>query len=215
MKFHLKIPTNQEIFDDIYKYRKWVFGSGSGSIGVLNKPFLRFINDFLVLHPQVQTILDIGCGDWQIGRHFELDDRNYIGCDVSTVVLNKTKAKFSSPHRRFLQLDAVTDALPDADLVIIKDVLHHLSNDDVSKILQKLPKYRYVIIQNDICKNRSMNKDIQNGKFRPLDITTGPFNAKEYLLTQEYTEGLYKPWNILRGLFSLPPIRKGIFVKQK
>lgn len=203
--------TNAQTFDYIYKTNRWVFGSGTGSIAYFNQPFINFVNNFIDQHSNINTILDIGCGDWQIGQHLNLGGKKYIGTDVSPVILNKTKTKFESPAKHFIHLDATKEDLPDADLVIVKDVLQHLSNTDISSILSKLTRYRYVIIQNDIYPNQQSNSNILNGQFRPLDITKEPFNAKEYNLVLEYTEGLRKLPNIMRQLFLLPPIKKGIF----
>jgi len=209
--------TNQEIFDKIYRRHRWIWGSGTGSIPVFNKPFIQFVNKFLVDHPEIKTVVDIGCGNCQIGRLLELRDRKYIGCDVSEFILKKTRKKFSSTNKKFIRLDAVTDELPLGGLVILKDVLQHLCNRDILRILSKLTAYRFVIIQNDIyCENSVLrkkreNKDIQSGKVRPLDIIKDPFNA-DYLLALRYTEGMRYFFNMLRRLLLLAPIQKGIFV---
>jgi len=203
--------TNGDIFDSIYRYHWWIFGSGTGSISAFNRPFIDYVNDFLRSHTEVHTVVDIGCGDWQIAQHFDLRNREYIGCDVSAVILEKTRTRFAAPRRRFVHLDAVTDELPDGDLVIVKDVLHHLSNANVSSILSKLARYKYTIVQNDIYAVPHKNSDINNGGFRPLDITTLPFNAPFYR-TATYTESLRKPLNMARLLVGLPAINKGIFV---
>ncbi|MBI4120774.1 MAG: class I SAM-dependent methyltransferase [Parcubacteria group bacterium] len=199
------------LFDEIYKKHKWLFGSGTGSIAALNRPYITFINTILKKHTDIRTVVDIGCGDWQIGRNLELGDREYIGCDVSRFILEKTKAKFSAPKRQFIHLDAVTDELPDGDLVIVRDVLQHLSHKEVGRVLSKLEKYKYVIIQNDIRGGGTKNRDIQTGEFRPLDITAPPFNSGRYRLTFVYTSGWLKIANPLIGLLHVSPLLKGVF----
>lgn len=209
--------TNQEIFDKIYKRHRWIWGSGTGSIPSFNKPFIGFVNKFIDDHPEIKVVVDIGCGDHQIGKHFALKHRKYIGCDVSEFVLGRTRKKFSSINKKFLHTDAVTDLLPSGDLVILKDVLQHLCNRDVSRILSKITVYRFVIIQNDIYNENSIlykkreNEDIRSGEVRPLNIIKSPFNA-DYLIALKYTEGMRYIFNILRRILSLAPIQKGIFV---
>lgn len=212
-------PDNQEVFDKIYRKHRWIWGSGTGSIPILNKPFIRFTNKFLDDHPDIKVVVDIGCGDFQIGRNLALRGRKYIGCDVSSLVFKKIEKKFSSPEKKFLHLDAVTDELPFGDLVILKDVLQHLCNRDISHILSKLTVYRFVIIQNDIysessiLRNKRENENILSGKVRPLNIMKAPFDA-DYLIALTYTEGMRYPFNVLRRLLWLAPIQKGIFVNK-
>ena len=210
--------TRAEIFDAIYKRRRtWGITtppSGSGAIWTLNKPFTRFVNNFFDAHPDIHTVVDIGCGDWNISKHLTLKGKKYIGCDVSPLILNETKARYLSPERQFLTLDAVADELPDGDVAIVKDVCIHLSNDDVTRLLQKLKKYRYVIIQNDVYGGTSAKsaKDIPTGKFRPLDIRNAPFNAQGYSLGLEYTEGYKVVKNFFRILLFMRPQKKRILV---
>jgi hypothetical protein len=212
------VRTNQEIFDKIYKRHRWIWGSGTGSIPFLNKPFIDFVNNFLEIHPEIKVVIDIGCGDHQIGKCLKLEHKKYIGCDVAGVVLEKTRKKFSSTNKEFFRLDAVAEKLPPGDLIIVKDVLQHLQNQDVSCILSKLSHYHFVIVQNDMysknsfLRKRRENKDIRSGKVRPLDITKEPFKA-DYSLVLKYTEGMRYFLNIFRRLLLLAPIKKGIYVK--
>lgn len=210
--------NNREVFNTIYRKHKWLFGSGSGSISIFNKPFIQFVNNFLNDYPDIKVIVDIGCGNFKIGKNLALHGKKYIGCDVSDFVLEKVRGKFSSPNKRFLHLDVVSDELPKGDLVILKDVLQHLCNRDVFRVLSKLTIYRYVIIQNDIYdekfvfNTKKTNKNIKNGGFRPLDIRKTPFNA-DCMLAKRYTSGMHYPLNALRQIFLFAPFRKGIFVR--
>ena len=165
--------SNQKVFNNKYIFHGWIWGSGTGSIYIFNKPFVKFINKFLEDHNDIHTVVDIGCGDWQIGKHFDLANRKYIGCDVSDYIIKKTKAKFASANREFLHLDAISDELPKGDLVICKDVMQHLCNRDIHCLLSKISIFRYIIIKNDIydTQNFSSVNDIRNGKFRHIDVT--------------------------------------------
>ncbi|MBI4118482.1 MAG: class I SAM-dependent methyltransferase [Parcubacteria group bacterium] len=203
--------SRAHLFDEIYKKHKWLFGSGSGSVAVLNRPYIRFVNSVLEKHSDIHTVVDIGCGDWQIGQNLELGNKDYVGCDISRFILEKTKQKFASPRRRFIHLDAVTDELPQGDLVIVRDVLQHLSNKEVARVLSKLGKYKYAIIQNDIRSGGTRNRDIRTGDFRQLDITAPPFNATRYHLSFVYTSGWLNLANPLLTLARAPLFKKGIF----
>jgi len=203
---NIGITENSHIFDDIYRSGKWRFGIGVDSIWFLDRYFLNFINHFLQSHPDIKTVVDVGCGDWRIGRRLRLDGRRYIGCDVS---------KFIRPGTEFLTLDAAADDLPKGDLAIVRDVLQHLCCKDVAIILSKLEKFPYVVIQNDYFRSDALNKDILNGEWRPVDITIPPFCFNNYKLVSVHTGALYKPWNAARRILGMSPIivQKGIHIK--
>lgn len=174
-------------FNKIYSSNRWIFGSGTGSVAINNRKYTRFVQKFLESHKDIQCVLDVGCGDWQIGRKIDWGHRKYIGIDVSDYVLTETKQKYETDTIKFHVIDAANDALPDADLVIIKDVLEHLSFDQIQLILDKTDKYEYVLIQNDINILKTTNYDIDNGGYRKLDITKAPFHFKAELVCT-YTE---------------------------
>jgi SAM-dependent methyltransferase len=190
-----------------------LWGSGIGSIPVFNKPYLSFVNNFLEEHSDIQTIVDIGCGDWQIGQQLHIQGREYIGTDVSDYIVAKNKKRFKNDNVTFMHLDAVTEPLPEGDLATLKDVIQHLPTEGAQKVLENLDAYKYVVMQNDIYEDQRGNWDIQSGQFRPLDVTKEPFNKTEYKLVKVYTEGLRKSLNVVRKIFSISPIRKGIYVK--
>ena len=76
------------IFDKIYKYNLWVFGSGSGSIPINNKPYINFLNNFLINY-NIKSIIDIGCGDWQISKNINWNNTKYLGIDIVKMLLIK------------------------------------------------------------------------------------------------------------------------------
>ena len=205
--------TNREIFNNIYKHRKWIFGCGTGSIAFLNRPFIDYVNNFLKSHGDVKTIVDLGCGDLQIAKSFTLDDKLYIGCDVSSYITEINKKRYKNKNMKFLALDAVNDTIPAGDLIIIKDVLIHMCNKDVKTVLTKISGYKYIIIQNCIGNLFEENKNIRTGRnWRLLDVTKPPFNFAKIKLTKKYFEGLYAiPFWFMRA-FKLPVLYNGIFV---
>ncbi len=174
-------------FNKIYSSNRWIFGSGTGSVAINNRKYIQFVQKFLTSHEDIECILDVGCGDWQIGHKIDWGHCKYIGIDVSDYVLAETKRKYETDTIKFHVIDAANDVLPDADLVIIKDVLEHLSFDKIQRILDKTDKYKYILIQNDINILETINYDIDNGGYRKLDITKAPFHFKAELVCS-YTE---------------------------
>ena len=85
-------------------------------------------------------------------------------------VVNKLGINKNNIH--FSHLNATDSDLPGADLLIIKDVLQHLPNKDIRKILAKTKTFRYVLITNDYTLN---NSDCAIGDYRGLNLLVKPF----------------------------------------
>lgn len=174
-------------FETIYKYNLWGFGSGTGSVPMNNGPYMEFIQAFINEHRDIRTALDVGCGDWQISKDVDWKDIHYMGIDVVEEVIQSNIKRYSGEKTRFKVLDLYKDDIPDADLIIVRDVIHHLSNDKISTMLAKLDKvrYKYLLISGDV--NRAPTYDIPDGLYRPVDIAREPFNldCKEVLVYWE------------------------------
>ena len=67
-----------KVFDAIYKYNLWIFGSGSGSLAINNKPYIKYLKNFLK-NNNIKTVVDIGCGDWQISENIDWTNIKYLG----------------------------------------------------------------------------------------------------------------------------------------
>ena len=173
------------IFDDIYINKEWGPGkiqggsSGPGSNVIANKKYINYLNDF-IKEKNIKSIVDIGCGDWQIMKNINLNNIKYYGYDASKNVINNNNNKFKKENIKFIysDLDLKTN-YPKADLLICKDVLQHLSYKNINKIISQFNKFKYLFIIDD--KNDSgntINKDIKDGGYRKIDIRNPPFNIK-------------------------------------
>lgn len=171
-----------DIFEKVYKEAWWGVDenqngtSGSGSEPKNAVPYIDFLKNFMA-EKNIQSVVDAGCGDWQIARTINWEGINYLGFDASKTVIENNKNRFGKEnihfyHENFLDID-----LPAADLLILKDVLQHLSLKNISKAITQFKKFKYVIIVNDIDPQTlsSRNFDIQDGNYRTLDITAAPF----------------------------------------
>jgi SAM-dependent methyltransferase len=170
------MPTHSEIFDTIYRLDLWHGGSGPGSSEELTRGYRNFLNYFMRAN-RIASVVDLGCGDWQIARHMNWTGIDYVGADVSELVLQTTQ-KFARDGVAFLRTDAVTDPLPAADLLIAKDVFQHWPNADILTFLTQLPKYRAALITNTWAPDgrARCNEDIHVGDWRPINLAMPPFN---------------------------------------
>ena len=68
--------SNEEVFQSIYENGVWGIGkddaefigsSGSGSDPANALPYLEYLQHFFKEH-NIKSVVDLGCGDWQLGR---------------------------------------------------------------------------------------------------------------------------------------------------
>jgi len=165
-----------EVFNNIYNKGGWDnVGSGSGSLVKNNSEYITLLHKIIDYTPNINSIVDIGCGDWKIMKELNIK-KSYIGLDCSDVIINKNIKKYEKDNIKFKHSNAVLDELPDGDLCIIKDVLQHLPFSDINTILNKIKKFKYCVITNDYVEKNS-NKDIITGNYRSLNILLDPFNV--------------------------------------
>lgn len=185
--FSLSLKAQQsshEIFSAIYNQKLWGANaqgegcSGSGSTLDTTKEYRNLLK-LLLQVLEIKSVVDLGCGDWEFSRLISWESIDYKGFDVVAHVIERNIQNYSKNGISFAVLDATQEQLPAADLLICKDVLQHLSNNDVAKIIQQFKKYKYCIITNDVYAHTlsSDNGDIVRGDYRPVDITAAPFNV--------------------------------------
>jgi glycosyltransferase involved in cell wall biosynthesis len=140
----------EEIFTDIYERNLWggnpgEYFSGSGSDESVARPYAKAVNDF-IRQLAIRSVVDLGCGDFRVGSLVNSPDIDYLGVDVVPALIDRNEALYGSSQVAFECLDIVNDELPDADLCLVRQVLQHLSNRQITILLSKLEKYRYVLI---------------------------------------------------------------------
>jgi len=203
-------PTKKAM-EQIYEQNLWgdnntEFYSGFGSHNpAIVKPYVEVVTRFLTSFKKPISVLDVGCGDFNIGNQFVAFTKKYIAVDIVEDLINFNQEKFKAEGLEFHCLDIAKDTLPKADCVIIRQVLQHLSNAEVQKILDKLANFNYIILTEHLPKGNFIpNKDIISGqgirlkKQSGLDILKPPFNFevkenKELLVFElENNKGLIK-----------------------
>ncbi len=175
----------EDAFTRIYRNGEWGKNeegegtSGTGSTVNLAGPYLHFLNKFLSEHPEILRVIDLGCGDWVLGREIFWGERDYIGIDVVKFLVEKNQSRYGSERKKFIHLDATKKILPEGDLLICKDVLQHLPFSSVQFILSQMKKFRYCIFVNDVTEDLfEKNYDIKPGGYRTLNLTLKPFYLK-------------------------------------
>ncbi len=181
---------SERVFGEIYRHGAWGKDaegnstSGPGSSLEQGMPFVKYVQDFLESH-SIQSVVDVGCGDWVLARKINWGERDYLGIDVVASVIKKNQAAYANENIHFLQLDVCTESLPGGDLLICKDVLMHLPNQMIFHILSESKKFRYCIFVNDVYHTEvaPIGRDTHIGGYRYLDLTRPPFNVKAEAIT--------------------------------
>jgi SAM-dependent methyltransferase len=170
-------------FELIYSKGLWatdVLGkgtSGDGSTLGATRVYRTYLQDFLAKQ-RIRSVVDAGCGDWEFSQAIDWTGIDYVGLDIVPYVIAANQRRFGAANIRFAVADIVRDELPPADLLLVKDVLQHLSNADIARFLAQLPRYRHVVLVNDVLPDTLSAEpaDIPTGRYRPLDLTKAPYS---------------------------------------
>jgi SAM-dependent methyltransferase len=168
----------RDAFELIYARNVWGHGSGEGSLLLHVQPYMSFLQRFL-RERRISSVVDFGCGDWQFSRFLAWDAIDYRGYDIAPSVIAANRRNYQSGRVSFHEMEAGFDQLPAADLLIVKDVFQHWSDETVFSFLPVLKGYSYALITN--CVNPAgltKNVPIADGGFRYLDLRLPPFNMK-------------------------------------
>ena len=168
-------------FENIYAHAGWGrdkqgrANSGPGSTLEFTRLYRAFLQDFLAAN-QIRSVVDAGCGDWEFSQALDWAGIDYLGIDIVASVIEQNRQRYGAPNVRFAVADIVRDELPPADLLIVKDVLMHLPDADISRFLRQLQRYRHVLIVNDVdpVTLSAEPSDTGPGGFRRIDLTRPP-----------------------------------------
>ena len=178
----LAIGDTRERFARIYESRAWRGSeslSGAGSSLAATAGIRRRLPDIIERHG-VRHLLDAPCGDfhWMKEVVAELPELQYTGGDIVAKLVADNRRRFATERIRFVALDITADPLPAADLMMVRDCLFHLSYADIARFLANLAESEVELLlttTNVIEGERIVNRDIESGDFRPIDLFAEPF----------------------------------------
>jgi hypothetical protein len=142
----------REVFSRIYEKNVWggdgEYSSGDGSRDAhVVQPYLERISQWTADHDgSALAAVDLGCGDFHIGKNLFQCFKSYTGIDLVPFLIEKHRREYDFPNLGFKCVDAIEEPLPGGDVIFVRQVLQHLSNDQISRILPKLRNYRFAII---------------------------------------------------------------------
>jgi len=188
----------KDTFDYIYQKNHWAGKesiSGKGSDLTQTKTIIKEIPAILKNY-NINTFLDVPCGDYNWMQHVNLEGINYIGGDIVEALILKNQENFKKENVQFKVINLVDDKLPKSDLLMTRDCFVHLSFENIFKALYniKTSNCKY-ILATTFC-DRTVNFNTTNGHWRTLNLEIAPFNFPKpiLLINENCTEknGRYK-----------------------
>lgn len=177
----LSLSNVETKFTLIYKKNFWgskesVSGGGSTLQYTEN---LRKELPALLEKFSIRSIFDAPCGDFNWMKELLPSiDVIYIGADIVSELIDSHNQRYKNEKVHFLKLNLIADSFPDADLMICRDCLFHLSYDDVRNLLKNFVRSNisYLLTTTHKNTNQFQNRDIKSGDCRSIDLFSAPFN---------------------------------------
>ncbi|HXB52909.1 MAG TPA: glycosyltransferase, partial [Rhizomicrobium sp.] len=226
--------SRRRIFQNVYKRGLWggdgrsKFFSGVGSRGEALDVYVYRMAQLLgqnsVELGRPLTIVDLGCGDFQVGRALldALPDAIYVGCDIVPELVAHNNANYGTNRISFRRLDLVSDPLPDGDVCLVRQVLQHLSNADIQAFLKRAdyrwiyltegrPSFQTGIANPDKPASHEVRFDWKTGRGRGVELDRPPFN----LVVEEMFRAEAPPHEIIVTERVVPVRKPRIFAVEK
>jgi hypothetical protein len=168
----------EEIFTHIYKTKFWKLGeslSGPGSeLRFTEKA--RYGISTLIKRFGVTSIADAPCGDFNWMRHVDIGACRYIGYDIVQELVARNICFFGE-NREFRHLNLIENVIEKVDLIICRDMLAHLTHEQIFKVLRNFKKSgsKYILMTTGLT-TMDNSPDITPGEVRRINFERAPFN---------------------------------------
>ena len=192
LKFIFRNNTLKEKFTNIFHNNSFLGPlsiSGPGS-DLTQTEFIRKEIPILIKKYKVKSFMDAPCGDFFWMQYVTLDGIKYIGIDIVKEIIKNNKKKYKNTQRKFICKNIVSDTLPYADVILIRDCWVHLSNKDIFLCIKNLKQNHIKYLLTTSFTNRNSNKDLDD-IWRPINLERPPFNFPKPIevIIENCTEG--------------------------
>jgi hypothetical protein len=181
--------STEDIFTDIYSTNRWggrpgTFFSGLGSRdNAIVSPYVTSVTAALKqIGAASMTAVDLGCGDYAVGRNLSPACGRYIGVDIVRSLVAHNQATFGGHNVSFQYANIVEDLLPEGDICFVRQVLQHLSNDQIAAVLPKLNRFSWCFVTEhhpSLGAMQKPNKDKPHGDDIRVSRGSGVFLDKQ------------------------------------
>lgn len=168
----------EEVFTQIYKTKFWQAGdsvSGPGSEIKFTHKARYGIAD-LIKRFKITSIADAPCGDFNWMRHVDMGTCRYIGYDIVQELIERN-ISFFGETKEFRHLNLIENVIEQVDLIICRDMLAHLTHEQIFKVLRSFKKSgsKYILMTTGLT-TIDNSPDITTGEVRRINFERAPFN---------------------------------------
>ena len=160
---------------------KYYSGSGSHEKKII-LPYIKVIKKFL-LKQKINKLIDFGCGDFNVGKNFVNLTKKYYAYDIYEDLVKYNRKKFKYKNLYFKKKDITSDKISSVDVVLVRQVLQHLDNNQIKSFLSNIKnKTKYLIVTEHLPKFDSFKCNVNKPKGAGLRFNSGvilhlsPFN---------------------------------------
>ncbi len=148
------------------------FFSGPGSNeDTIVRPYVEAVREFVATLGHSVNAVGIGCGDFNVGRQIFDVFSNYSACDIVAKLIDENRKRYVDLPVNFEVMDITVDPLPQGDIVLVRQVLQHLSNADIAAALPKIAASKYAIITEHLPATPSFKPNLNQASVRILGFT--------------------------------------------
>ncbi|MFU8829650.1 MAG: class I SAM-dependent methyltransferase [Phycisphaerales bacterium] len=184
-------PSRRSAFTAIYHLDDWNAkdaakdeASVSGPGSTLDATFaLRKALPTLITDLNIRSILDAPCGDCRWIRCADLAGVRYTGADIVEPLIEANRDRLSTSdftgvsELDFTCCDLVGDPLPKVDLIMCRDCLVHLKNEDVLRALANFRASGSTWLLTTTFPDAAENPNLKKtGAWRPINLQLPSFN---------------------------------------
>jgi hypothetical protein len=193
----------EERFERIYSTNLWSDPESRSGVGssLDSTRIVRAELPKALRRLEARVLLDVPCGDFTWMDQVDLSGIEYVGGDIVRKIVEENQRRHSGGSRRFLHLDLTSDALPDADVLLCRDCLVHLSYANIRVVLRNIARSNIRFVLMTSFPGRRDNYDVSDGDWRALDFQAPPFSFPEPRLAIieqcEEEEGAYADKSLL------------------
>ena len=180
-------------FEYIYNYNIWggdeTTRNGPGSSRKQTQTVKKTLSMIFDLFPSKKIILsDIGCGDLAWMKDFVLQNEKsiekYIGYEIASNIVEYDKKMLTSSIFEIINADCVNNVPKYSDVILCRQVLGHLYNSDIKKLVSNVVKScsLYFITSQDFSVENNEELVIDKNhlfRARGINLLKHPFNFPE------------------------------------
>jgi len=174
----LRRTSRAAVFSEIHRTNAWrdpESVSGRGST-LARTTVITSQLPVLLQELNADSLIDAACGDFNWMRYVDLGSIKYIGVDIVPALIARNRQLYQTDQRTFAVQDITKDRLPDADVILCRDCLIHLSFKSIKAAISNFKKTSAIYLLCTTHSTVTKNTDCPDGSWRNINLLLPPFN---------------------------------------